>query len=226
MAPSVCRYFHQGLAQSTQSTYKAALRRFHRFCVQFNVVTPFPVTEQLLCCFIAHLADQGLAPQTTKGYLSAVRSMQISLGLPDPRERSSLPILKRVQAGIQRARLRQGPNKRIRLPITVQLLKQIREVLMASGNPEKVLIWAVAALAFFGFFRLGELLPPKDQFLPSTCLVWGDVTFDHAENPSMLKVHLKQSKCDQFGAGVDIIVGKTGTPLCPITAVLDYIALR
>ena len=43
--------------------------------------------------------------QTVKSYLSAVRNSQILLGLPDPRHQSSLPILKRVQAGIARLRM-------------------------------------------------------------------------------------------------------------------------
>ena len=42
----------------------------------------------------------------------------------------------------------------------------------------------------------------------------------------MIQVHLKKSKCDQFGSGVDIIVGRTGAPLCPVTAMLQYITLR
>lgn len=138
MAPSVQCYFRQGLAPTTQKTYGAALKRFHAFCVKYNVLTPFPVSEQLLCCFAAHLADEGLSPQTGKSYLSAVRSMQISLGLPDPREQSSLPMLKRVQAGISRARLTQGSLSRVRLPITAHVLSQIHDALSHSSNPEKV----------------------------------------------------------------------------------------
>jgi len=36
----------------------------------------------------------------------------------------------------------------------------------------------------------------------------------------MLKVHLKQSKIDQFRIGVDVVVWKTRDPYCPIMAVL------
>ena len=36
-----------------------------------------------------------------KGYLAAVRNMQLSMCLPDPRDQSSLPVYKRVQVGIQ-----------------------------------------------------------------------------------------------------------------------------
>lgn len=173
---------------------------FHGFCTTYQVDNPFPLTENLMCCFAAFLADQGLAPQTGKAYLSALRSMQISLGLPDPWEQSSLPALKRVQAGIHRARLTKGPTARIRLPITVSILHRIREALDCSSHPHKIVLWAIASTAFFGFFRLGELLPEKatvpDPALAFTC---SDVAVDSQENPQAIRIHLKRSKCDQFG---------------------------
>ena len=148
--------------------------------------SPFPVLEHLLCCFAAFLADQGLAPQTGHSYLSAVRSMQISLGLPDPRDKSSLPALKRVQAGIKRARLEKGTQSSIRLPITGTILNRIRLALDNSCHPHKVPLWAIAATAFFGFFRLGELLPESSRtFNPSTSLSWGDVAVDSQDNPTL-----------------------------------------
>ena len=49
---------------------------------------------------------------------------------------------------------------------------------------------------------------------------------DSATHPSMLKIHLKQSNCNQFGAGVDIVIGRTGCALCPVSALLSYISLR
>ena len=42
----------------------------------------------------------------------------------------------------------------------------------------------------------------------------------------MVQIHLKRSKCDQFGAGSDIVLGRTGESLCPVSALLDYIACR
>lgn len=135
------------------------MKRFHNFCVTYNVSSPFPLSEQLLCAFVAFLADQCLAPQTSKAYLSALRSMQISLGFPDPREHSSLPVLKRVQAGISRARMVKGSPPRIRLPITGQVLCRIGAHLVASSDSDKPVLLAIACTAFFGFFRLGELLP-------------------------------------------------------------------
>ena len=45
-------------------------------------------------------------------------------------------------------------------------------------------------------------------------------------NPRMVQCHLKQSKTDQLGRGVDVVLDKTRLNLCPVTAVLGYIALR
>ena len=193
---------------------------FHSFCMQYNVTQPFPLTERLLCIFAAYLADQGLAPQTGKSYLLALRNMQISLGLPDPRKQSSLPILKRVQAGISRARVLKGSPPRICLPITVSILGAIHQSLETSTNPDKAVFWAVASAALFGFFRLGELLlDAPSQFNPAT---WGDVAVDSHTNPSMVQFHLKISKCHQFGSGSDVM----DSPLCPVSAVLKYIEVR
>ncbi len=110
--------------------------------------------------------------------------MQLSLGLPDPREASSSPILKRVQTGIKRAKLLRHEPARLRLPITVSILGKIRSALDTSNHPQKVLIWACAA--FFGFFRLGELLPENIASIdPATSLMWGDVAIDNHKDPGM-----------------------------------------
>ena len=42
----------------------------------------------------------------------------------------------------------------------------------------------------------------------------------------MIQIHLKKSKCDQFGLGANILVGSTDSELCPVRAILDYIAVR
>ena len=146
------------------------------------------------------------------------------MGLPDPRDHSSLPML---QAGIARARLLKGESKKIRLPIMAPILTKIRDDALSSSHPKKMVIWAIACTAFFGFFWLGELHPESVRsFNPSTDLAWGDVAVDSHDAPRIMQIHLKKSKCDQFGIGSDILVGATGSDLCPITAILSYIDVQ
>ena len=38
----------------------------------------------------------------------------------------------------------------------------------------------------------------------------------------MIQFHLKVSKCDQFGSGAYVVVGRTGCQLCPVQALLEY----
>ena len=53
-----------------------------------------------------------------------------------------------------------------------------------------------------------------------------DVQVDSHTSPTRMSVHLRQSKTDQFGAETTIHLGTTGSPLCPVTAMFGYLALR
>ena len=77
------------------------------------------------------------------------------------------------------------------------------------------------------FFCSGEItVPSVSAFSPNRHLCWGDVSVDSRDTPTMLRVHLKVSKCDQFGQGVDVFIGRTEDELCPVVAVLNYIVQR
>ncbi len=204
------------------------MRHFTKFCMIYAIQAPFPVYERLLCYFATYLAKRNLAPQTIKCYLAAVRNAQIAMGLPDPRDQSSMPLLKRIQAGISRIRLQAGKSaKQTRLPITFDILRQICTAWSRSSNHNCGLLCAVATMAFFGFFRLGELLPTsRSTWKATTDLAWGDVAVDDLQSPRMIQIHLKQSKCDQSGVGADVVVGRTGTDICPVGAITWYLRAR
>ena len=54
----------------------------------------------------------------------------------------------------------------------------------------------------------------------------GDVAVDDHSNPSLVRIHLRKSKTDQLGRGVDIYLGRTDEDLCPVAALLAYLAVR
>ena len=67
------------------------------------------------------------------------------------------------------------------------------------------MLWAAATVCFFGFFRAGEIsLTTTTSFDITQHLAWGEVAIDCSEDPQTLKVHLKKSKIDQLGKGVDV----------------------
>lgn len=75
--------------------------------------------------------------------------------------------------------------------------------------------------------RAGEFTVKSAQEVDEeTCLSARDVAVDSHANPSVIRVHLKQSKTDPFRHGVDIFLGRTEAALCPVAAILAYCAIR
>ena len=200
----------------------SALKRFLSFCQLYSISSPFPVTESALCYFVATLAHQGLAPSTIRTYLAAIRHTQIVRGHPEPR-------LRFLQMGVRRDRAQQNlPPSRPRLPIMPEILRQIQLVWAPRASKfDIVILWAAAVTCFFGFFRAGELtVQSESAFDPAVHLAWGDIAVDNIQSPSTAHIFLKRSKCDQFGRGVAVFLGKTSDTICPVTALLAYVARR
>ena len=154
--------------------------------------------------------------------------MHISLGFPNPQANSSLPILRWIQVGIQQVQSTKGtPLSKVRFQITPACLDKLSEYWESTVHPSRLSLWVVPSLCFAGFFLLGKLLPASEMHVAvKTYIQWGDVTVDNAHTPSMVRSHLQTSKCDQFGKGVDVFVGKTSNPRCPVIAVVAYMAAR
>ena len=56
---------------------------------------------------------------------------------------------------------------------------------------------------------------------------WGvDLQADSLVNPPCFKVHIKCSKTDPFHMGCDIYVGRGEGSVCPICALVNFLALR
>ena len=92
---------------------------------------------------------------------------------------------------------------------------------------KQIMLWAAYCLCFFAFMHSGKFtLPPGVSFDPSRHLFPSDVTVDSVNQPSIVCVHLKASKTDTTGAGIDIFISRTYNSLCPVVAMLRYLAVR
>ena len=182
---------------------------------------PLPLTERNLCLFVAFLATEGLQAKSISVYLAALRRLQISAGHSPPPQSSWL-WLHYVLRGVK---LSQTARPRVRLPITAAVLTRLYQVWSSSGDTYRVrLLWATACLAFFGFFRLGEILPTTSSSPPP--LLLSDVAVDSRSAPSLVRVTVRRAKNDPFGKGVDVYLGKTDQLLCPVSAMVTYLAIR
>ena len=204
-------------------SYRSGIRRYLAFCRRF-ALSPLPLSDNSLCRFVAALHADCLSPSSIRLYLSSLRFFQICLGnsVPDP---VNFPRLHYVLRAVQRCnpRYRRAP----RLPITPAILRHLYSAWSQSPVPyEHHMWWAACCLGFFAFLRAGEFTCPSRQAYTTTMLSPRDIQVDNREHPTYLSVTLRQSKTDAFGAGITLYIGTTGDHICPVSAVLAYLAIR
>ena len=213
----------QGLATATASSYGTGVRRYLAFCARF-VLQAFPLSELVLCRFVALLVHESISYGTIRMYLCAIRHRQLLDGGPDPAF-ASLHRLHYVLRGCHRS-LPSSVHPS-RLPITPTVLRLLHHVWSDQAHVyDTVCIWAACCVAFFAFLRSGEFTCSSWSTYDQSALSLRDVTLDSRLNPSMIHLLLRRSKTDVFGTGVTIHLGRTGDVLCPVCALLAYLARR
>ena len=214
------------LAPSTRRAYLSGQRRFAQFCAAHSLLhvsgSPYPVSEQTLEMFVAHLASW-VSYQTVKSYLCAVRSQQIVLGLGDPL--TCTPRLEYVLPGLKRAQSSKCPSCLLRLPVTQNIMVLIRSSLNLQDFDDAML-WAAFCTAWFGFSRVGEFTTPPSGFDPAVHLSLNYVAVDSHVHPSVVRLSLKAFKTDPYRTGVQLLLPRTDHLLCPVSSLSHYIRRR
>jgi len=89
------------------------------------------------------------------------------------------------------------------------------------------MLWASFCVGFFGFMRSGEFSvtgnTDRDSIIP---LAVSDVSVDSRDDPQIITIHLRRSKTDQYARGEYLYLGRTYDSLCPVSAILAYLAVR
>ena len=163
-----------------------------------------------------------------KVYLSAVCYLHVTSGNHHHFTRQLTPHLKLILNGVKREQAT-TKSTRVSCPITAaDLMLQINTIL--SQQPHyynNIMMWAACFLAFFSFLRVSEFtIPTQTAYDPTQHLSLCDIAVDSRQSPHLLQVKIKQSKTDPFHQGVDLFLGKTGTRICPINAIMPYLAIQ
>ena len=196
------------------------------FCNQASRVT-VPTSESTLLLFVAYLASRNLSYATIKTYLSGVRSIHVASGHHSSFNECLSPRLHQVLKGIKKEKAASSPP-RVRRPITIQIMEGIKKVLVKQPHDyHNIMMWAACCIAFFGFLRSSEFTTPSTtEYDPEVHLSTSDLAVDSKIRPQLVRVTIKQSKTDPFRQGVTLFLGKTGSAICPVEALLPYLAVR
>jgi integrase len=125
------------------------------------------------------LSTEKLAPDTVKSYIFALSHLQQILGfgkIPF----SQNPIAKLLVKGAQNWKTTHEPQQK-RDTITLPRLRKIFETINHStwSTFNKTAIWCLCLTAFYGSFRLGELMAKKqNKFDKTTTLLAKNVRYD------------------------------------------------
>lgn len=203
------------MAPSTRRTYRAGIAQFLKFCSQYHL-SPLPATPLTLRYFCAHLSTS-VKHCTLKVYISALRLFHIENGHSDPTKDM---LLQYVIKGIKRSQL---ASVRPRLPITVDLLRDLKRALHSSSTlsfHDKRMLWAAFSTGFYGFLRASEFCAPyAHSFDCSRSLCLTDLSL----TPSSAQLLIKASKTDPFRSTCTVTVGATHTSTCPVAALTKYV---
>ena len=206
------------MAPSTRRTYQAGVTQFVRFCSQYQL-PPLPASALTLRYFVASLS-LSVKHSTIKVYLAALRLLHIENGYTDP---TADTLLQYVIKGIKRS---QTSPTRTRLPITIDILRQLKQALHNSSSitlHDKRMLWAAFCTAFYGFLRASELcFPSPHSFTPDHTLCMADLTL----STSSAQLRIKVSKTDPFRRSCTVTVGATLSSTCPVSALRNYLHQR
>ena len=209
LSTSLRQFIYLGVAPSTRQTYNSGINSYLNFCTRFNI-QPYPASSLTLQFFCTDLSRH-ISYKSIKVYLAGIRLAHLELGHSDPKVDESLRLVIR---GIRRM---QGDSCRQRLPITIDLLRTLKQQIRISNYSllEQRLLWAAFTTAFYGFLRVSEFTSSSSD---ATTLRWSDISL----SSSTQTISLRQSKTDPFRRGHALSISATNTSTCPVRALKQY----
>ena len=189
---------------------------FLQFCHCYGLL-PIPADQETLLYFATFLADaKGLQHRTITGYLYGVHVLHIGVGLPDP-----LKGALKLQKCLRAIHIQSNPESH-KLAFTYNLLVLAQPL---HQFPAQQVFWAALTMAHFSLLHIGEFTVDQKQFDPTHHLCIQDVTPNLTTQSELryITIHLKTSKTDPFGQGVNMIIGCSGTQVCGACAAWDLI---
>lgn len=219
MGRGVNRLLDASLAPNTSAAYRTALGAFQQFLRAFSLPNIYPITPNQLVLFISYCFEKNLSPNTINTYVAGVNHMHKLHGFPDLRESF---LVKKVMEGCFKLR----KAKDVRLPITITILTDISAILpdICYDAYETLLFRAALLLAFFGLFRVSEIVVPSCINV-NRSLLRDDVRLDG--QGKYIFVTLRITKNNQNGRPTTLkISSESDVALCPFRAIEMFLIHR
>lgn len=208
---------HASMSENTKMVYRNAVNCFNAFRHQYALDDLWPIPVPHVAAFVSHCFQHGYAPATVTTYIASLSYLHKCRTLQDP---TSSFIVRKLLEGLKRLRSRRDG----RAPITNDILVQICRSLpfICFNSYESALFHATFCLAYFGLFRVGELVY-TDHRQAGYALRRDDVTL----MAGILTIRLRVSKTNHSGKPIYLTIKSIrDKSICPVLAVSIYLKLR
>lgn len=205
-----------GLAPNTRNTYTTAVRVFEKFRSEHALAKLWPIPCQNLILFIAYCFDKGHSPTTINTYIAGLNYFHKIFSYYDI---SSVFIIKKLLDGYRRKRR----SRDKRAPLTRSILTAICKLLprVCYNTYEVTLFKALFTVAYFGLFRVSELVVP---FLAQTDRVVFRSDLSLGDKYAIIK--LNYFKTNQTGNPVRLKIPADDSSVCPVRALTEFMCRR
>lgn len=161
------------------------------------------------------MTNGNLKSNTVRSYIS---SLKIIHELGNFEFNVNMPLINAMLRGAENLDLYNRVGKKSRKVMTMPLLRIIgHQIAKTEWNSDsKIIVWCVCTVAFFGAFRIGELLAENENsFCPPDTLLWDDLKF---RKDNSVLIHVKIDKCrNTNGTYIDLFEFE-GQNCCPVKA--------
>jgi hypothetical protein len=209
------KLINASLAHHTWTKYKSGWNALKDFELYTNSSFPFPLSREVIRAFTSWcLSVRKLKPTSVRAYLSALSCLHRLQGFATLEAQD--PLVSAMLKGSSHLLALTGSWSNKRRVMTLPLLRHLGHniALTSWDKVTQQTVWAACVTAFFGSFRMGEILCPNDfAFDPTTTLTWSSVRF-RADNSIL--VCLKSPKSGaKDGEFVDLFTFP-GVGCCPV----------
>ena len=197
------------LSENTVSAYRTALNHFNSFRVAYNLHNTWPIPIQQLVLYISYCFEKEYAPSSIKLYISGIGFAQRLNGLPNPSENFI------IKEGCRHLRHKFDCRAPILKSTLIEIVESLKHV--CYSNFETQLFKAAFYLAYFGFFRVSELVVTS-QKLAYKALMKADVII--SENA--ITIRLRYGKTNQSGRPTYICIPQNAETNQCILSIKSY----
>ena len=214
---------YSAITEGSRKTYQRAWSTYVDFSTEFceSGASLLPVSVNNLALFISYLSWRKFASSTISTYVSALSYVHKLANFPDPTKQF---LVQKILAA--HSKLYSSPD--VRLPITRSVLQ--RSVLALnhtnSSAYQRLLYQTMFVVAFYGFFRVGELTAKGANLKPLVQIQ--DLHFQFKDNcVTAATIVITDFKHNSDRRPFSVVLHcASGAEFCPVNYLQRYCAMR